>query len=152
AVHEWIPCVSENQTVGPCLDTNLQKSSSSYTMRQVVVVFISWRIVTTLGERMTTANPPRAFPGAAKRAVLPYRKDEILRAAGLEPADRWEDGAQANLIEAHTRNEKRGEAAAEPGQGFDSHGRPASALNLRPNCLTRRGSERFRSSKVGSSV
>ncbi len=118
----------------------------------------SRRVEPAARPRVAAADAPDALARPTQRAVLVHRRDHVLAAARLEPAHRGQDRPQANLIKAHSADQKYLQNIAERGQDLSDHGRRPSCSGrggatptLRAACRTSRGSALFSSSNVGCS-
>src|SRR5262245_28992182 len=86
--------------------------------------------------RIAAADSPRAATGAADRAVLADRQDEILAATRLIAACPRQDRTQEHLIAADTGDQKRRQQPADHGFGSGNFAasfasfRATSAINL----------------------
>jgi len=68
-----------------------------------------WRIVTTLEQRITPANPPHASRPADNRAVFLDGENEVLTTPRLEPTHWRQPRANHVLIPPHRSDEECGE-------------------------------------------
>src|SRR5438445_5948641 len=103
-------------------------------------------IVAAVIERMAPADAPDALAGAAHRAVLPHRLNEVVAAAWIVDAYLRQQRPEHHLVEADRQDHERGQGGAELGDHEDLD----SFASLRARAFTKVGSDSLRAASVGS--